>query len=247
MKHVKWSNTSYGFQWRSLCFVLAYLVMFTLAGQVSVINAGVGGNNTFNLLDRLEEDVLQKHPGMVILMVGTNDMLNSRKMLSYATYADNLKLIVSRIKQNGAEVLLLSPPPVDTSYLFDRHDRDLFTDPPNVRLDSAKAIMQKLATDSSVHFLDLNLKFRALNLPNHNQDLFIKNERNSSKRDGVHPTGLGYHFIAMNVYHILLEHALVSANMKIICFGDSITRGGGSEADWSYPNILSKLLNADYK
>ncbi|HEX2949579.1 MAG TPA: GDSL-type esterase/lipase family protein, partial [Armatimonadota bacterium] len=40
-----------------------------------VLNAGVGGNNTRMLLERLDADVLAQHPDLVVLMVGTNDAL----------------------------------------------------------------------------------------------------------------------------------------------------------------------------
>jgi lysophospholipase L1-like esterase len=68
----------------------------------------------------------------------------------------------------------------------------------------------------------------------------IKNEKNSGKKDGVHPTALGYRFIAQNVYNFLVENKLLKPNQGIICFGDSITRGGGQGAN--YPTYLDELI-----
>ena len=53
------------------------LTGFVNAEDTTVINAGVGGNTTRNLLKRVKKDVLAKKPDVVVMMVGTNDALNS--------------------------------------------------------------------------------------------------------------------------------------------------------------------------
>ncbi|MDW5290188.1 SGNH/GDSL hydrolase family protein [Formosa sp. PL04] len=206
----------------------------------AVINAGVGGNSTQDLLKRIDKDVLEKKPGLVIMMVGTNDMLNSNKMIDYKTYTTNLETLIKQIKSTGSDLVLMSPIPADSTYLFARHDRTMFTETPNQKLDKVGNIVQQLATENKVYFYDLNAEFKALNLPIHNQDVLIKNEKNSGKKDGVHPTALGYRFIAQNVYSYLKENNLLKSNETVICFGDSITRGGGQGAN--YPSYLEVLI-----
>ncbi|MEP3837809.1 MAG: GDSL-type esterase/lipase family protein [Algibacter sp.] len=205
-----------------------------------VVNAGIGGNTTKDLLKRIDKDVLAGNPGLVILMVGTNDMLNSKKMMDYNNYRANLNILIQKIKSAGSELVLMNPIPADSEYLFERHDKSLFTESPNEKLDKAGNIVASLAKENNVHFYDLNAKFKALNLPQHNQDLLIKNEKNSGKKDGVHPTALGYRFIAQNVYYFLNESELLKSNKSIICFGDSITRGGGKGEN--YPAYLNELI-----
>ena len=51
------------------------LSSIVFSNEVEVINAGVGGNSSANLLKRVHEDVIAKQPDLVILMVGTNDAL----------------------------------------------------------------------------------------------------------------------------------------------------------------------------
>jgi len=63
--------------------------MLPVKGQV--INSGIKGNTTTDILGRLKKDVLDKKPDLVILMVGTNDMLNSKKM-KVVTYFSCLHL-----------------------------------------------------------------------------------------------------------------------------------------------------------
>ena len=80
-----------------------------------------------------------------------------------------------------------------------------------------------------------------MNSPQHNQDLLIRNEKNSRKKDGVHPTALGYRFIAENVHFFLKENRLLKPNPNIICFGDSITKG--SNQGENYPTYLNELIS----
>ena len=212
-----------------------------LEEKVRVDNAGIGGDSTKDLLKRIDKDVLEKNPDLVIMMVGTNDMLNSNKMLDYKTYTSNLETLIKKIKSNGSELVVMSPIPADSTYLLARHDRTMFKETPNQKLDKVGEIIKQLATENNVCFYDLNAEFKALNLPVHNQDILIRNKKNSGKEDGVHPTALGYRFIAQNVYNFLVENNLLKSNQNIICFGDSITRGGGQGAN--YPAYLSELID----
>ncbi|XMO85355.1 GDSL-type esterase/lipase family protein [Algibacter sp. AS12] len=205
-----------------------------------VINAGIGGNNTNDLLKRVDKDVLEHNPDLVIMMVGTNDMLNTRKLIDYKTYTSNLETLIKKIKSNVSKLVVMSPIPADSLYLYTRHKKILFSESPNKKIDAVGSIVKTLAAENNVRFYDLNAEFKALNLPVHNKDLLIRNEMNSGKKDGVHPTALGYRFMAEHVYRFLMENALLNPNQKIICFGDSITRGGGQGAN--YPAYLNTLI-----
>jgi len=201
-----------------------------------------------NAQARIDKDVLSLDPDWVIVMVGTNDMLNSRKMSAYSTYASNLGVIVKKLKNANAKVLLLSPPPVDEQYLFERHDRNLFHELPNVKMDTVRHIVSRTARENQVYFIDIFQKFRDLNLPKHNEDLFILNPENSGYRDGVHPTRLGYFFIAENVFRFLKNNKLVKNGDTVVCFGDSITKGSkvkgaGTAEGETYPAYLQESIN----
>lgn len=205
-----------------------------------VTNAGIGGNATKDLLKRVDKDVIANKPDLVIMMVGTNDMLNSNKMIDYKTYTSNLETLIKKIKSSGIELVLMSPIPADSVYLFSRHDKSLFSETPNQKIGEVGKIIKDLASENEVYFYDLNAEFKALNLPIHNQDMLIKNEKNSGKKDGVHPTALGYLFMAQHVSRFLKENKLLKPNQSVICFGDSITRGGAQGAN--YPAYLNELI-----
>ncbi|MDN3663837.1 SGNH/GDSL hydrolase family protein [Algibacter miyuki] len=218
-------------------------------GEVTLVveNNGVAGNSTANLLRRLESDVLSEKPDLVIIMVGTNDMLNSKKFVSYENYHENLSSIVENIKNIDAQVLLMTPPRVDSLYLFKRHDKALFTDTPNVKLQKVKQIMEDVAKEYDAFFVDNYSVFKAKGLPQHNQDNYIRNLKNSNKEDGVHLKPIGYKLIAENVFDYLKTNNLLDKYKHIICFGDSLTKGSGASGAGTitgenYPSFLYRML-----
>ncbi|MGC9319597.1 MAG: SGNH/GDSL hydrolase family protein [Armatimonadota bacterium] len=73
--------------------------------QLEMINAGISGNTTANGLARIERDVLSRHPHLVTVMFGINDMNSSPA----EAYRENLQELVDRCEAGGAEVLLCTP------------------------------------------------------------------------------------------------------------------------------------------
>lgn len=216
--------------------------------QTVILNKGVSGNTSTDLIKRLDIDLLNENPDLVILMVGTNDMLNSKKFVSYENYGKNLDKIVKQIKSINAQVLMMSPPTVDSVYLYMRHDKNAFIETPNVKLQKAKEIVEQIAMENHVLFLDVNSIFKAMGLPLHNEDDYVRNKKNSNVEDGVHLTAFGYKFLAENVYSYLESQNLMNTYSNIICFGDSLTKGSGAKGAGSitgknYPSVLYALFN----
>lgn len=215
--------------------------------QPEVINAGVGGNNTLDLESRIDKDVLSQNPDLTIIMVGTNDKLNLSKLVSYEDYEAKLNQMILRLKDAGSDVLIMSAPPGDSTYIYARNGRSNYPDAPNVMLDSLRNIVKQLAEQNAIMFLDLFEEFSNLNLPLHNQDVFFRNVYNYGKNDGVHPTDVGYYVIAKKVFLYLKTNDLLGQYSKIICFGDSITsgsseRGKGANDCRNYPCFLNDML-----
>jgi lysophospholipase L1-like esterase len=69
-----------------------------------VINRGVPGNTIADAAGRLQSDVLDLRPALVIVLLGGNDMLRRRDINE--SFAD-LKRIVERIQRSGAVVVLV--------------------------------------------------------------------------------------------------------------------------------------------
>lgn len=224
------------------------VLSFSACAQQVVLNKGIGGNSSGDLLRRIDKDVLAENPDLVIIMVGTNDMVNSKKMVSYEKYRANYQTMIQKLKAKKINIVLMSCPPVDTGYLFTRHDRNLYKFDPNSALDSAGKIVNQLSKENSLYFIDLNGLFKSMGSPGRDANSLIINQANFGKEDGIHPTKAGYEVIAAKIYTYLKENKLLKKGNRIICFGDSITYGsfmpgaGTSEGD-TYPAVLKKLIN----
>lgn len=68
-----------------------------------VVNLGTSGDTTRDGLARLD-DVLQKDPGLVLLLFGGNDYL---RRIEESETRDNLAVIIERLQAEGSAVMLL--------------------------------------------------------------------------------------------------------------------------------------------
>lgn len=79
--------------------------------DITMVNAGISGHNTENALARIEKDVLAHNPTLVTVMYGLNDMVG----VPIEKYRENLKTIIAKCRERGAEVLLCTPNNVITT------------------------------------------------------------------------------------------------------------------------------------
>ena len=73
--------------------------------RMEMINAGISGNNTGAALKRMEADVLNHNPQLVVVMFCMNDVAG----LTPEAFRVNLAEIVRRSRDRGAEVILMTP------------------------------------------------------------------------------------------------------------------------------------------
>lgn len=84
---------------------LAYPAVLSEKIGIQILNKGVSGDTAEDGLKRLQRDVLDHDPKIVLLGLGANDFL--RKNNKNATF-DNLRQIIRTIQQTGALVILIS-------------------------------------------------------------------------------------------------------------------------------------------
>ncbi len=77
-------------------------VLAKLLGQ-PVINAGISGNTSRQGLERIQSDVLDKDPKLVIVQFGANDFFHK---IPKTETRDNLDQIVLKIQEKGAMVAI---------------------------------------------------------------------------------------------------------------------------------------------
>lgn len=77
-----------------------------LRGQVSVLNRGVGGEHTDDMLARLDRDVLSAKPHLVIWQTGSNDALRGTTL---EHFHDATVETVRKMQEAGIDVVLMEP------------------------------------------------------------------------------------------------------------------------------------------
>ena len=206
-----------------------------------MVNAGIAGNNSNNLLKRIDTDCLAHKPQLTILMIGTNDM-NNGKHVPLDKFKNNLDKLCKTITAAGSQVLLMTILPFYEPYLLTRHPAEFFApEGPSGRRAAVNQTIIQVATDNKVHCFDVGSIFEKIGKIGLDKDSLLRNEANVGKTDGVHPTQNGYRFLALAVSQYIIYNKLPIG--RIVCFGDSITKGDGSIDKESYPAYLKTLLS----
>ncbi len=135
-----------------------------------VLNRGIAEDTTNGVLDRIDE-VVERNPEEVYIMIGVNDIAASVKK---DTYEKNMQDIVDAFDQEKTRVVLQSLLPVNNESFNNKL--------PNSRVDDFNEILEKVAAENNIEYLDLHSHFEDNN-GQLKKDLTI---------DGLHLMGEGY-------------------------------------------------------
>ncbi|NLO22441.1 MAG: GDSL family lipase [Syntrophomonadaceae bacterium] len=83
---------------------------------VEIINKGINGNTTSDMLRRFDQAVLSYKPSHVIIMGGANDILMAE---SFDRIVTNIRLMDEKAEENGIKTVFGLPTPIDDRYLED--------------------------------------------------------------------------------------------------------------------------------
>lgn len=82
------------------------------SSKYEVIGAGIGGNKVYDLYLRMEDDVLNKKPDLVVIYIGVNDVwhkLTSRTGTDQDKFVKFYQGLINKIQASGAKVVLCTP------------------------------------------------------------------------------------------------------------------------------------------
>jgi lysophospholipase L1-like esterase len=178
-----------------------------------LINSGVGGENTAEGLARIQADVLDHGPQIVIVEFGLNDVrYEPEKHIPVPQFVENLGRIASAIEEIGALVILTTPNPVinerhpysQAVTYYDRWggcNQALEEYVEGVR--EAGRIIPARVCDVYESFVEraIEAEFRG-ETPDYRDLLSL--QPHISFEDGVHPTATGQKLIAQELYKVLL-------------------------------------------
>ncbi|QPH41620.1 SGNH/GDSL hydrolase family protein [Pedobacter endophyticus] len=155
--------------------------------KYNVIGAGIGGNKVYDLYLRLEDDVLNKKPDLVVIYVGINDVWHkqtSHTGTDYDKYFKFYQALINKIQGVGSKVVLVTP-----SVVGEKKDG---TNQLDADLNKYAAGIRELATKNNLPVCDLRKIFADYEAANNPNDL----EKGILTKDGVHLTDVGNKLVA---------------------------------------------------
>lgn len=144
------------------------------------LNAGIGGDTAKGMRQRLDRDVLNRHPDLVTLSAGINDVLHNVKPADYEADVD---AIAARLKKDKIPLVILT-----TSFLGrKRHAKA------DDRLADFNAALRRVARKYGCKVAEVNERMRAAR----KAGVSVLDE------DGVHPNFEGHRLMARAVLDAL--------------------------------------------
>jgi len=156
--------------------------------NIEVVNAGISGNKSTDMIARFQKDVLDKKPDLVTISVGVNDvwhgfydnhpMGDGPKGIPLDAYTKNVDDMVTRALATGAKVVVLS-----ATVIYENLDGN-----ENKKAKAYNAALKDIAKKHNCLFVDYQKPFRAL-IETYRKDTGARD--NLLTGDGVHmnPTG----------------------------------------------------------
>jgi acyl-CoA thioesterase I len=164
--------------------------------EVEVINAGISGHKSNDMLARLQRDVLDHKPSWVSISCGVNDVWHNfgrdrqgrqkQRGLPLNEYQKNMTEIIERCQNAGINILLLTATPI-------YEDTD---NPENIELEKYNNALRQLAKEKKVVLCDLNKIFMSWYQKK-------ANDENLLTTDGVHMNPRGNRMMTLFILRAL--------------------------------------------
>lgn len=158
--------------------------------KIEIINAGIGGDTTANVLKRIKKDVISQFPDKVFIMLGVNDSYFIHHSLKVQAvflnhYSQNLINICKIIKkETKAEIILMTPTIVIGNLVeYSNWEKELVKYAQEVR---------KIAKNEKLKLIDIFASFEK-----------YKNKIELFENDGFHPNLLGHRILVYEVLSFL--------------------------------------------
>ncbi|HWQ75428.1 MAG TPA: SGNH/GDSL hydrolase family protein [Syntrophomonas sp.] len=157
-------SITYGWPWGP---EVSWTTMLAGAIDAEVINRGIPGNTTSQMLARLKQAVLKHNPTHVIIMGGLNDIICQE---SFDRIVWNLRAMAEQASEHGIKVIFGMPTAVDDEYIEKLAQR-------------VRNWITEYAEDHNISIIPFNQAF-------YDQNGHINTRLLSA--DGAHPTREGY-------------------------------------------------------
>lgn len=177
--------------------------------KFTLINKGVNGDRTINLLRRYETDFLPYPSDLISILIGINDVwrrYDSNDPTPTNVFVDHYQELLERLKKDfpAAKILIIEP-----FLLHKDHSKDAWLEDFNPKLQS----VHDLAADFADYFLPAHGVF----------DILLKNGYASERfsEDDVHPTELGHRILAtcfLDLLDVKADELLLPDELRVLGF-----------------------------
>ncbi len=170
----------------------------TLSSLGSVVNAGIRGDVTISMVNRLDTDVLAMQPEFVILVAGINDVVTGsllpekERKRNLGDTKDNLDHIVNKVLESDARLIILTITP---PYKMDILRRLLWGNGIEHDVQSLNQHISRYTKENRVFVIDTEIVFRQ------SGDDWI----NTIRRDTLHYTQRAYGLLDEAVMETILS------------------------------------------
>ena len=149
--------------------------------EFRVVNSGISGNTTEDLINRIDRDLYDYNPSAVIIQIGTNDL---RVSIKDEEIISNIKKIIKGIRKNRKNASIL----VESIYPLNRDMDTEYWDGVNEDYNNKHIIklnkdIKKLCKIEHIKYIDVYTSLLDDN----------KNLKEVYSKEGLHLTDLGYY------------------------------------------------------
>jgi lysophospholipase L1-like esterase len=157
------------------------------ASEYEVIGAGIGGNKVYDLYLRLEDDVTNKKPDLVVIYIGVNDVWHkatSHTGTDQDKFVKFYQALINKIQAGGAKVVVCTPAVIG--------EKKNGANEMDGELDKYSDAIRQLAAKNKLPLVDLRKLFTAYDLQNNATD----EPKGILTTDGVHLNDKGNQTLA---------------------------------------------------
>ena len=142
-----------------------------------LLGAGIGGNKVYDLYLRMDSDVIEKSPDIVVIWVGVNDVWH-KSMFGTGTDADKFekfyRAIIKKLQDNNIKVMLVTPATIG--------EKNDYSNQQDGDLNKYAQIIRNIAKDLSLPLCDLHSIFHLYEVNNNSTNT----DKGILTLDGVH-------------------------------------------------------------
>ena len=161
------------------------------ADKFELNGAGISGNKIYDLYLRIEKDVLDKKPDVVVIWVGVNDVWHKSSSgtgTDFDKFGRFYDAVVKKIQQGGAKVIVVTPAAIG--------EKNDYSNSQDGDLNGYSSWLRKYVKDNGLGLVDLRTIFHEYSLA-HNPENLSKGILTS---DGVHLNAKGNTLVAEEMW-----------------------------------------------